>query len=67
MPVVPPSRIERERPDALLLLAWNFAAEIVRQQDAHRRRGGRFVAPVPRLIEIVADAAGTGRAEEEGR
>jgi hypothetical protein len=36
-----------ERPDDLLLLAWNFATEIVAQQHEYAAGGGRFVVPVP--------------------
>jgi hypothetical protein len=35
------------RPDYLLVLAWNLVQEVVDQQAAHRRRGGRFIVPVP--------------------
>jgi SAM-dependent methyltransferase len=53
IPVVGPERLESEPPTHLLLLAWNLAEEIVREQDAFAAAGGRFVVPVPhpRLLD----------------
>jgi hypothetical protein len=45
---VPPAEVLLERqPDYLLILAWNFADEIIAQQAEYARLGGRFILPLP--------------------
>jgi hypothetical protein len=47
LPVVPAERVMQDRPDYLLVLAWNFVDEIAAQQAAYVQAGGRFILPVP--------------------
>ena len=52
-PVRPTEALLTERPDFVLLLAWNFRDEIVAQQAPYVDAGGRFIVPVP-FPEVVS-------------
>lgn len=48
IPVVEDGRLAADKPDFALLLAWNFADEIIANLRDYSKVGGRFIIPLPR-------------------
>ncbi len=47
IPVVSPTRILKDKPDYIFILAWNFADPIMQKLSDYKNKGGRFIIPVP--------------------
>lgn len=55
LPILPPEELVARMPDYAIILPWNIADEIIGQQGAYLRAGGKFIVPVPspRVIEAA--------------
>lgn len=49
IPILPPAALMERRPDYLLILPWNIAAEVMQKNAALAAQGTTFVTAVPRL------------------
>ncbi len=52
IPVVPPEKNADTVPDYILLLSWNYADAILEKESALRKKGLKFIIPVPE-VKIV--------------
>ena len=47
-----PKKIDQDKPDYLILFAWNFKDEIIDQLSEYRSTGGKLIIPLPK-VEII--------------
>jgi len=52
IPIYPKEYIEMNKPDYILILAWNFASSIIKNNQRFKSLGGKYIIPLPK-VEIV--------------
>lgn len=52
IPVVSPEMFDKKRPDYILILAWNFAKEILIKTEKYAEVGVKFIIPLPEPVLV---------------
>src|SRR3989338_392983 len=52
IPVVGSQHLDQEKPDYILILAWNFAKEIMEKAKGYAEQGAKFIIPLPEVIIV---------------
>ncbi len=48
IPIYDDGRVMGDMPDYAIILAWNFAEEIIKNMEPYRQKGGKFIIPIPK-------------------
>ena len=49
IPIVSRNKLMEKKPDYLLLLAWNFAKEMMEKTNDYKEQGGKYIIPIPEV------------------
>jgi hypothetical protein len=49
IPIYNDKKIFKEKPDYAIILAWNFAKEIINNNKLFLKNGGKFIIPIPKV------------------
>lgn len=55
IPIFAPLHLEEKKPEYLILLAWNFAKELISKTTSHQYRGGKYIVPIPEVKVISSE------------
>tara|TARA_Y100000310_G_scaffold82715_1_gene79316 strand:- start:22969 stop:24192 length:1224 start_codon:yes stop_codon:yes gene_type:complete len=47
IPIVPSTQLDEQKPDYIVILAWNFAEEIIKKLGKYKEQGVKFIIPFP--------------------
>lgn len=52
IPIFEEARLYEDKPDYVIILAWNFAEEILEKNKKFKKIGGKFILPIPDVVII---------------
>lgn len=52
IPILHQDELLKRMPDYTVILAWNFADEVIKQQSGYLEKGGRFIIPIP-TVQVI--------------
>ena len=55
IPIFHPNKIEKTKPDYVLILPWNIKEEIMKQLSYIEKWNGRFIIPIPKVSSYEAN------------
>lgn len=52
IPILPPEHIKKNLPDYVLILAWNYASSIMKNESWLKNKSVKFIVPIPKITII---------------